>query len=473
MRCSNPNCRREFNAGAAQCPHCHAPVDYGGNTTIFVGATDQTLTIKDLFKDTFKSPPANAADSLFAAGTALVTPTPDEMIRNWVRPWFYARVLIIGMIFNVLSYFMLSQLEHNGGLFLLMSFGSVVVPLSVLMFYWEMNIPRDVSIYRVMVIFFIGGMLSLIFTLMLPNLNGGAYIAPLTEEPAKIMALALFVYRLDCKYICGGLLIGAAVGAGFSAFEDIFYVMHFGVLQTVFSGLSLIDERPDLFGTLIESMRHYIDMLNGKAVSAESIQLFKDYLKMLYAGMSNVGLDILLLRAINTLGGHVTWAAIEGGALVWVKGSEQLQAKHFFDRRFLIYLAITMSIHCIWNHDSIQLKTLPYVGDAKCIILSLLSVFVAFTLIKRAIVQVVTEANAANTQAIEEHSRSNETEFALVATTGPLTDAVFPLSNRLTIGRDPSLCNVIFPSDTPGVSRRHCALERRADGFYIMDFILL
>ena len=294
MKCSNPNCRREIEVGVSQCPYCHAPVNYGGNTTVFVGATEQTLTIKDLFKNTFKTPPANAADELFAAGTALVTPTPDEMIRNWVRPWFYARVLIIGLSFNALSWFLFAQMGHLAGMFLLMSLGAMVVPLSVLMFYWEMNIPRDISIYRVLIVFFIGGILSIIFALMLPDTNGPEYLAPLTEEPAKILAVALFVYFLDCKYICGGLLIGAAVGAGFAAFEDIFYAMKTGILYMTITALSIINEHPDAFGAIFESMQHY---LKGYA---EESGLFREYLRALYANMASGGLDNVLTRGLHT-----------------------------------------------------------------------------------------------------------------------------------------------------------------------------
>ena len=164
----------------------------------------------------------------------------------------------------------------------------------------------------------------------------------------------------------------------------------------------------------------------------------------------------------------MTWAAIEGGALVLVKGNERLQAKHFFDQRFLMYLAATMGMHCVWNSD-IKLIDVNYFSDVKYIILSAVAILTAFTLIQKAIVQIVTEVNAANTQALIDKSHSLDKEFVLVATAGPLMDAVFPFKHRITIGRDPSLCNVIFPSDTPGVSRRHCSLERRADGIYIMD----
>ena len=57
----------------------------------------------------------------------------------------------------------------------------------------------------------------------------------------------------------------------------------------------------------------------------------------------------------------------------------------------------------------------------------------------------------------------------LNAVAGPLSGAVFELKMPLTVGRDPDTCNIIFPPNTLGISRRHCIIETRNDGVYIMD----
>ena len=216
---------------------------------------------------------------MFIAGTPGAIPAPDRMLNEWNKPWLFTRVLGVGLVFAFMSYVMYEVLDHPLGFILLFTLGALVLPLGILIFYWEISIPRDIPIYWVVGIFLIGGMLSLFFTLLVP-VSGPAYLAPLTEEPEKVIALAIFIYMLDTRYIFDGLLIGAAVGAGFSAFENIYYVM----MQASFEQ----------------------------------------------------GFDVLIMRSLLTIGGHVTWAAIEGGALAWAKGNTRLQLRHFMDGRFFV-----------------------------------------------------------------------------------------------------------------------------------------
>lgn len=419
MRCGQ--CGKDIKAGVSQCPYCQAPVHYGGNTQFYNQAAQNKVNITDFFTNIFSSQPAGAGDRMFVSGTALTTPTPDRMLQEWNKPWLYARFLLFGLMFCLLCYFMFAVKGHPGGLYMLLSLGSLVVPLSVLIFYWEINIPRDIPFYRVMLVFFIGGILSLIFTLLIWMIEGNAWIAPIFEEPGKVLAMAIFIYWFDIRYIFGGLLIGAAVGAGFAAFEDIFYVMGKG----------------------------------GGIDPEQAIYLLK-------------------LRSLCTLGGHVSFAAMEGGALAMVKGNDSFSLTHFFSPRFLLYLLAAMFLHFTWNGGlsednglfsliSIDSEEMLY---GQCAILSLLSVLLVFTLIRQAIFQVLDVVNSASTQ--QPPAVYNNMPM-LLATNGPLVNALFPLERRITFGRDPALCNVVFPSGTPGVSRRHCVLEPRSDGMYIMD----
>ncbi len=61
------------------------------------------------------------------------------------------------------------------------------------------------------------------------------------------------------------------------------------------------------------------------------------------------------------------------------------------------------------------------------------------------------------------------TNVTIIGIAGPAQGRTFSDPQRLIIGREPSQCNVVLPPRTPGVSRRHCILERRPDGVYIMD----
>ena len=277
MKC--PHCGKRIKSGNGRCPFCGGEIHYGGNTKFVVKSARAELSIRDFFSDALKKHPPGVGARMFIAGTPGAIPAPDRMLNEWNKPWLFTRVLGVGLVFAFMSYVMYEVLDHPLGFILLFTLGALVLPLGILIFYWEISIPRDIPIYWVVGIFLIGGMLSLFFTLLVP-VSGPAYLAPLTEEPGKVIALAIFIYMLDTRYIFDGLLIGAAVGAGFSAFENIYYVM----MQASFEQ----------------------------------------------------GFDVLIMRSLLTIGGHVTWAAIEGGALAWAKGNTRLQLRHFMDGRFFV-----------------------------------------------------------------------------------------------------------------------------------------
>lgn len=404
MHCKQ--CGHEFKMGLTKCPNCNANIHYWGKTKIIEGVEQSTLSIRDIFSGLWENHIPGAGDRMFIAGTPLTTPKPEQMLQEWEKPWLYSRVLFLGIVFLLLSNYLHEFYGLKGGYLTVLVLGSLLVPMSVVLFYWELNIPRDIPLYKVFLVFFIGGVMSLIFTVSLPQIDGPAYVAPFTEEPGKILALALFLYFMDCKYIFSGLLIGAAVGAGFAAFEDIEYVV-----RTEFSR------------------------------------------------------DNFYLRAILTIGGHVTWAAIEGGALMWAKGREKLQLKHFVSPKFLVYVVACMALHFIWNTD-IEIQRLPYYLNVKHLILCAIAVALAFTLINKAIAQILL---VVNTAPMASSSTPRQANFVMTALAGPMKGNKFELKIPLTIGRDPSTCNVILPPNTAGVSRRHCKIEKHLDGIYIMD----
>ena len=117
------------------------------------------------------------------------------------------------------------------------------------------------------------------------------------EEVAKAVVVAFFLFKEKrSNYILDGLLIGAAVGAGFAAFETAGYILRYG--------------------------------LNG--------------------GLQTM-LEVIKVRGILAPGGHVAWAAIEGAALMYVKGLDKLDKKHLNDKRFLLTCLIPIVLHGVWD----------------------------------------------------------------------------------------------------------------------------
>ncbi len=92
------------------------------------------------------------------------------------------------------------------------------------------------------------------------------------------------------------MLIGAAVGAGFAAFESAGYALRFGLMY-------------------------------GDALM----------------------LEVIFKRAWIAIGTHSIWAAIAGAALVYVKGNAPLQSNHCYDKKFLKLFAVPVVLHAIWD----------------------------------------------------------------------------------------------------------------------------
>ena len=67
------------------------------------------------------------------------------------------------------------------------------------------------------------------------------------------------------------------------------------------------------------------------------------------SGGDEAMLQIIGLRGFLAPGGHVAWAAIEGAALMYVKGFDKLKKENLNDRRFIILCLISAICHAIWD----------------------------------------------------------------------------------------------------------------------------
>lgn len=406
MRCEH--CHRDFDNGLSACPHCGAPKHYAGKTELYKAALRSKLAIKELLSDTFKSHSVSAMEKLLTIGTAQTTSPPDKMILEWDKPWLYFRVFAVGLIFTALAV-ILTMEGVRAGRTLLSSLPVFIMPLTVLTFFWEMNIPRNISILKVFMIFLMGGMLSI---LVLPYLGHfqlpATEYAAFTEEPAKLLVTALFVYFINPRYIFNGLLIGAAVGAGFGAFESFDYVMY--------------DDNP---------------------------------------------IGQMLYRSVKIFGSHLMWAAIEGGALVMVKEKSPLKISHFVDPNFLPYLAIPMSLHFINNHDVEIGIEVPFFGDLKRLLICGVALYTVSILINKAIVQILTDA--IDDSPSPPQPTTTTMTIRIKALSGSLKgqEWILQKGQELTVGRFE--CNIKIPKNETLVSREHCKITLHDDGVYIKD----
>ena len=168
------------------------------------------------------------AKSLFV-GTPSTTPNINEINPKFPLPSLFLRLIIPSILFVILSFFLMMMGFINIGAFGIMLVGNFAIPLSILTLFFELNIRKNIPIWTVLRIGLIGGILSFFALLVLSNMTGlwSTASAGIREEPAKLMALILLTRGgKQYPYILNGLLLGAAVGCTFSAFESVQYALN-------------------------------------------------------------------------------------------------------------------------------------------------------------------------------------------------------------------------------------------------------
>ncbi|WP_353989954.1 PrsW family glutamic-type intramembrane protease [Pediococcus argentinicus] len=264
----------------------------------WTGSSDYfKINLKNNFAQVFKRHSKKESDEVFIAGTTDTTPALSDISENEAQPWLFARVFLVlfGAFIGLLALYLLFRSDKAvpGLIFI----GSLMVPFSLLVFFFEMNAFKNISIFSVTQIFLIGGVLSLLMTMVLYGLIpvktnmdfSSALSIGLIEETAKLIIVAYFIWRLNANFILNGLLIGAAIGAGFAVFET--------------SG---------------------------------------------YAGI--YGISTLFERSWESLGTHTLWSAISGASIVLAKEWRAPIIKGTLAKpRFYLFFGTAVLLHTCWD----------------------------------------------------------------------------------------------------------------------------
>jgi S1-C subfamily serine protease len=64
---------------------------------------------------------------------------------------------------------------------------------------------------------------------------------------------------------------------------------------------------------------------------------------------------------------------------------------------------------------------------------------------------------------------ASSTSTHLICSRGHFAGTTFPINGSLSIGRDPQRCQVVFPSNTQGISSMHCQLRQQGSSIMLMD----
>lgn len=263
------------------------------------------FSFKTFFSELFNKHSNDDVVRLFCRGTKETTPGLEAVAATWPTPWVFSRLLIACVLLYFGFGWALETYENANLIPGYIFVGSFGMPLCMMVLFYELNIRQDMSFYEAVKAMVFGGLLSLILALFLfdkVDIDAAYWAGPI-EEPAKLLA-ALFICAKTHRdgRILHGLLIGAAVGAGFAAFESAGYVFRY---------------------------------------------------------MSE---DVMEMRAIWAPMGHVVWTAITAGAfwhVMSLKVQEGKRAKDatdidfsiFGDMRFWRIAIIPIVLHMLWNSD--------------------------------------------------------------------------------------------------------------------------
>ena len=263
----------------------------------------ESFSLGVFFSQVFKKHDPDDVENLFSVGTNLTTPKLAESMGGLPNPWIFFRVLV-GALATYAIFYVAYKHFHNTnlvpGLILL---GSFAVPFAVLILFFELNTPRNVSITRTIQMLMAGGALSLLVSLFLFEVTPflgifGASAAGIVEESGKLLAVLVVLRFIPIDrypHRLNGLLFGAAVGTGFAAFESAGYALRIGLVN-------------------VDAM-----------------------------------LDNITLRGAMSPFAHIAWTAIATCGYLSARKHCADFASTIKDRRFYIIFAVPVVLHFVWN----------------------------------------------------------------------------------------------------------------------------
>lgn len=279
-------------------------VDRLGNRISTAAGVEQVhgVKAKEMFSDVAKRRGEDDVETYFGVGAPQTTPPLAAVDADWPKPWAFFRVFALSLALYtgfLGAWIEFANMNLIPGLIMV---GSFAIPFSLVIFFFEMNVPRNVSLYRVLRVLVVGGLVSIVLSLFGFQWTGldswlGAMSAGIIEESGKTLALLLVVHKRRYRWTLNGLLFGASVGAGFAIFESAGYALN-----------AALDNGAEAMRTIIVER-----------------------------------------GALSVLGGHTLWTGLVGAALWRVRGDRPFRLDMLIDPRFLRVLGLAMLMHMIWN----------------------------------------------------------------------------------------------------------------------------
>jgi protease PrsW len=313
MQC--PRCGATVIAQSTVCPICGQSFGVASRSA---GGSPARASIHD------------AQTVVMQRGTTVVVETPDAttaaevaafvaglgrsmVASQWERWWW--KILVIGIVL----YLAINRVTYStANVFLLpqlFMIGTFLVPIVYVAYLYEHGTLYDVPLNKLALVFFFGGVLgslaaSLLEARLISGVGAGifgsmtlsdAFIVGFSEELAKLIVVLPFLFGTQRRYptIMHGIVLGAAAGMGFAAFESMGYA--FLALVSTSGGID------------------------------QSIAAMHDTIR---------------LRALLAPLGHGTWTAIIAAAM-W---RERVHGRLPLTLNVLLAFAVSVLLHMLWDY---------------------------------------------------------------------------------------------------------------------------
>ncbi len=257
------------------------------------------VTFKEIFSDVFKPHSKNdLIKKLF------VKPSKDNMIADWDKPWLFLWVFGLLTLLTIIFYLGMQSYGYLISFYRILS--SMIVPVTLSILIWEMDICKNISAIDMFLLIIIGGVVGVALGVNVNKIyissSNQSYLAGITEESVKLVVCILYIILKKRGFYClDGLAIGAAVAAGFSFMETVGYSYQYGT-------------------------------------------------------------DVIFKRSFDQLltGGHVLFTAPFVGALCYRMWGRKFEWRFLTDSQFLLTFAICMMEHAVHN---MKFEIMPIFGN--------------------------------------------------------------------------------------------------------------
>ena len=219
MRC--PHCYSEVPDGAT-CVRCGQPLHQGANDAFYAQAEKERIGLKDLFSQAFRR---HARGTAFQALTRQPV-SPAEALERWQKPWLFVRLFGMLLLLTVLCVAAYEyDIADTSGMYIYAYFWACcVVPFTLMLFLWELDMFTGFSVFETFGLALAGGVICLVVSLPIQNAfaaagSGMALRAFADHVILLLMAVALMVFGRKRMYGLSGMVMGAAIGAGFTVLQ--------------------------------------------------------------------------------------------------------------------------------------------------------------------------------------------------------------------------------------------------------------